>query len=248
MSPKTLDRRGAPARRRPRARRAAVPRRRQQPRLPRVLRAARGAPDDGRPADERAAGLHEHALQAPLRLPAARRRGRLGHATDAPDGDRRDLQGGPAPDAGPAAGAVPALPADRRGVRLSQPRVRGLGGGRRDRDARDARGRDRNPDLCRLDRPRRVPALQRERLADDDPARGRRRPRLHARARRAALRRAPRPGAGLHRAEGGHLGQHPGDPRDRGQDRGPADRAVRVARGGDRARRRALAGPQPRGP
>ena len=42
-------------------------------------------------------------------------------------------------DAGPAARAVPALPADRRGVRLPQPRVRGLGGGRRDRDARDAR-------------------------------------------------------------------------------------------------------------
>ena len=35
------------------------------------------------------------------------------------DGDRRDVQGGPAPDAGPAAGAVPSLPADRRGVRLS---------------------------------------------------------------------------------------------------------------------------------
>ena len=39
-------------------------------------------------------------------------------------------------DARPAARAVPALPADRRGLRLPQPRVRGLGGGRRDRHAR----------------------------------------------------------------------------------------------------------------
>ena len=42
--------------------------------------------------------------------------------------------------------AVPALPADRRGVRLPQPRVRGLGGRRRDRDARDARRRGRHQD------------------------------------------------------------------------------------------------------
>ena len=61
----------------------------------------------------------------------------------------------------------------------------------------------------RLHRPRRVPALQREHLADDDAARRRGRPRLHARARRAPLRRPPRPGAGLHRPQGRHLGQHP---------------------------------------
>ena len=36
--------------------------------------------------------------------------------------------------------------------------------------------------------------------------------------------------------------QHPGRPRDRRQDRRPADRAVRLARSGDRARGRALAG------
>ena len=131
----------------------------------------------------------------------------------------RRLQGRPEADAGPAARAVPALPADRRGVRLPQPRVRGLGGGRRDRDARDARRRGGDQDLRRLHRPRRVPALQREHLPDDDAARRRRRERLHARARRGALRRDARAGAGLHRPQGRHLRQHPGRPRHRRQDR-----------------------------
>ena len=80
-SAEDADRRGARPRRRPRARRGALPRRRQQPRLPRLLRAPRGAADDRRPADERAPRLHEHALQAPVRLPAARCRGRVGHAS-----------------------------------------------------------------------------------------------------------------------------------------------------------------------
>ena len=43
--------------------------------------------------------------------------------------------------------------------------------------------------------------------------------------------------------EGRHLGQHPRRSRHRRQDRGAADRPVRLARGGARARRRALAGP-----
>ena len=240
------DRRGARARRRAGARLGAVPRRRQQPRLPRVLRAPRGARDERRPADERAARLHEHALQAARRLPAEGRRRRLGLAAGAPGrrrrGGRRRLQGGPQADAGPAARAVPALPADRRGVRLPEPRVRGLGGRRRDRDARDPRRRRRDQDLRRLDRPRRVPALLRERLPDDDAARRRRRPGLHARARLGALRRPARPDPGLHRPQGRHVRQHPRRPRDRRQDRRPADRPVRLARGGDRARRRAVAG------
>ena len=42
-----------------------------------------------------------------------------------------------------------------------EPRVRGLGGRRRDRDARDARRRGRDQDVRRLDRPRRVPARAR---------------------------------------------------------------------------------------
>ena len=48
---------------------------------------------------------------------------------------------------------------------------------------------------------------------DDDAARRLGRQRLHARARRAPLRRAARPGAGLHRAQGRHVGQHPGHSR-----------------------------------
>ena len=89
--------------------------------------------------------------------------------------------------------------------------------------------------------------------SDDDAARRRGRQRLHARAGRAPLRRPARPGAGLHRAQGRHVRQHPRRPRHRRQDRGTADRAVRLARGGDRARGRALAGapeehPRARGP
>src|SRR5690349_17666241 len=82
--------------------------------------------------DERAARVHEHALQAARRLPAERSRGRVGHAARAPRRGRRGgrgrLQGRPEGDAGPAPRAVPALPPDRRGVRLSQSRVRGVGG------------------------------------------------------------------------------------------------------------------------
>ena len=69
----------------------------------------------------------------------------------------------------------------------------------------DPRRRGRAAHLRRLDRPRRLPALLRERLPDDDPARRRRRAGLHARAGRGALRRAARPGARLHRPQGRHV-------------------------------------------
>src|SRR6188768_2585644 len=55
--------------------------------------------------------------------------------------DSRPVHRAAAGDAGPAARAVPALTPDRRGVRLPQPRVRGVGGRRRDRHARLARRR-----------------------------------------------------------------------------------------------------------
>ena len=126
----------------------ALPRRRQQPRLPRLLRAARGARDLRRPARRRAARLHEHALQAARRLPPARRsrspgtRGRCTAPRSPRAADVVYKEGRrPMPDL--LRRAVPALPADRRGVRLREPRVRGLGGRRRDRDARDARRRRR---------------------------------------------------------------------------------------------------------
>ena len=99
--------------------------------------------------------------------------------------------------------------------------------------------------MRRLDRPRRLSALQRQHLPDDDPARRCRRQRLHAGAGRGPLRRDARAGARLHRTQGRHLRQHPGRPRDRRQDRRPADRAVRIARVRDRARAGALSGSRP---
>ena len=139
--PEDDHRRGARPRRRAGARGGSLPRRRQQPRVPGVLRAARGARDERRLPHERAARLHEHARQASLRLPPARRRRRLGHEARAPDGHLGRVQVRPPADARPAARAVSVLQADRGGVRLPQPRVRRLGGGRRDRHARDARRR-----------------------------------------------------------------------------------------------------------
>ena len=126
--PEDDHRRGARPRRRAGARGGSLPRRRQQPRLPGVFRAARGAGDERRLPHECAARLHEHARQAPLGLPPARRRSRLGHEARAPDGHLGRVQVRPPADARPAARAVPVLQADRGGVRLPKPRVRGLGG------------------------------------------------------------------------------------------------------------------------
>ena len=241
-------RRGAAARRRAREGLRALPRRRQQPRLSRLLRAARGARDDGGLPDERAARLHEHALQAAPGLPAQGRRGGLGHPAGRAPRDARDVQVGAEADAGPPERAVPVLPPDRRGVRLPQPRVRGLGGRRRDRDARDARGRSGDQDDDRLDRPRRVPARHRQRHADDDAARRLGRERVHARARRGAVRDPARSDPRLHRAQGRHERQHPRHPGHRRQDRRAAHPKVRLAGGGDRARRRADARAPPEHP
>jgi len=238
----------AAARRRACAGRRALPRRREQPGLPGLLRAARGAGDDRGLLDQRAPRVHEHALQAPDRLPPARRCGRLGHARRPSRGPVRDVQVGAPADAGPAARAVPVLPADRRGVRVPEPRVRGLGGGRRDRDAREPGRRGRDQDVRRVHRPGRVPARLGERHADDDPARRPGRPRLHPRAGRGAVRDPPRARAGLHRAQGGHVRQHRGRPRDRRQDGRSADRAVRVARGALRAPGRGVGREAPREP
>ena len=187
--------RGARPRRRAGARGGSLPRRRQQPRLQGVFRAARGARDERRLSHERAARLHEHARQAALGLPPAGRRGGLGHEARAPHGHLRRVQVRPPPDARSAARAVAVLQADRGGLRLPQPRVRRLGGGRRHRHSGDPRRRGGRAHVRRLDRPRRVPAGHGERLPDDDAARRRRRARLHARARHRAPRRAAREGS-----------------------------------------------------
>ena len=171
--------------------------------LPEELATSRRLPD------ERAARVRQHALQAARRLPAEGRRGRLGpgptHRLEVVGG----VQGRAPADAGPAARAVPALPADRRGLRLPQPRVRRLGGGRRhrhDRDAADEAGIK----TCVVSTDRDAFQLCSENVPDDDAARRRRRPGVHARARRGPLRHPAREGAGLHRPQGRHLRQHPG--------------------------------------
>src|SRR5205823_3930067 len=66
------------------------------------------------------------------------------------------------------------------------------------------------------------------------------RERLHAGAGGGALRDPTREGARLHRPQGRYLRQHRGRSGDRRQDGRSADRAVRVARGALRARRRGL--------
>ena len=129
--------------RRSRARVAPLPDRRQLARLPRLLRAPRGARDDGRLPDERAARLREHAHAAAHRLPPRRRDRGLGHAAGPPPRALPRLQGLAQADAlaAQAAAAVPA-PAGR-GVRVPQRRARGLRGRRRDRHAQPARARSR---------------------------------------------------------------------------------------------------------
>ena len=236
--------RGARPRRRARARGGSLPRRRQQPRLQGVFRPPRGARDERRLPHERAARLHEHARQAALGLPPARGRGRLGHEARAPHGDLRRVQVRPPADARPAPRAVPVLPADRRGVRLPQPRVRGLGGGRRHRHAGDPGRRGGRGHVRRLHRSRRIPACLGQRLPDDDAARRRRRARLYAGARHRASRRAARESARpdrpqrrllrLDRRRAGH----------RRQDRSAAHSAVRLGGRRARARRRAVARPR----
>ena len=116
-----------------------------------------------------------------------------------------------------------------------------MGGRRRDRDARDPSGRSRDPDRDRLDRPRCVSARLRQRQPDDDAAGRLGRAGVHAGPRRSSLRHPPGPDSGLHRTQGRHVGQHPGDSRHRRQDRRSADRTVRVAGGSARARGRPFA-------
>ena len=82
-----------------------------------------------------------------------------------------------------------------------QPRVRGLGSRRRDRHARHPGGRGRDPDMCRLDRPRCLPARHRQRLPDDDPARRGGCERLRPNASRRGWGSRPT-GARLHRLKG----------------------------------------------
>ena len=73
-------------------------------------------------------------------------------------------------------------------------------------------------------------ADERQRADHDHLARDHRHPRVRPRGRGRALRHPAGAGDRLHRAEGRHVGQHPGRPRHRGQDGRAAAAAVRVAR------------------
>ena len=74
-------------------------------------------------------------------------------------------------------------------------------------------------------------ADERQRADHDHLAGDHRHPRVRPRGRGRALRHPTRARAGLHRAEGRHVRQHPGRPGHRRQDRRPAAAEVRVARG-----------------
>ena len=93
-------------------------------------------------------------------------------------------------------------------------------------------------DLRDLARSRRLPARLRARLRAALAARRDRRARLHARARRGPLRHPAAARARLHRPQGRHLRRHPGRARHRRQDGLRPARALRLARGHLRERRR----------
>ncbi len=116
---------------------------------------------------------------------------------------------------------------------------RGLRGRRRDRVARRARAacRPAGSGDDRDRRPRRLPADRRGRAGegDGDRARDHRDEDLRPPGGDRPLRHRARADPRLLRPEGRHLGQHPGHPGDRRQDRQRAAADVRDARGGARA-------------
>ena len=222
----------------------ALPRRRQQPRLPRLLRAARGARDDAR-ASRRTRCSASRTCSSSCSRTTGRR------ASPSPGTRGPSHRGCETLDDVQVEGRKPMPDLLREQFPYFRPIVEAFGYRNLEFEGWEAddviatlatRADEAGiEDLRRLDRPRRVPARHRERHADDDAARRRRRERLHAGARRGALRHHARPDSGLHRAQGRHVRQHPRRSGNRRQDRRAADRAVRLARGGDRARRRALA-------
>ena len=217
-----------------------VPDRRQQPRLPRLLRPPGVDRDRGRAADERDLRVRLDDGQDPDRPLAEGGDRRLGQGLVGARERLRGVQVAAQVAPGPAARAVAAPRSARRGVRLSQRRGRGFRGRRRDRHPDPPGVRRRDPGDDRLRRPRRLPAGPRRGPGDDHLARGHRHEGLRPRRRDRALRRAAGAGHRLHRAQGRHLRQHPGRPRDRRQDRRPAAAAVRLARRGARVGRRDL--------
>ncbi len=221
----------------------AVPDRRQQPRLPGVLRAAGGDVDRGRAADERDLRVRVDAGQAVDRAHTGGRDRRLGRracrvARRSTSPTRRSA--GRAPTCCRSSGRHLEPIAEAFGFRNI--RVKGY-------EADDViaalvrkaqRGWD--PGDGRVGRSRRLPAGRRRRSRDDHLARDHRHAGLRPRWCRGALRRAPRARPRPDRAQGRHLGQHPRRSGRRRQDRGAATAALRLARGRARQRRRDLGG------
>ena len=123
----------------------ALPDRRQQPRLPGVLRAARVDRDLHRGAHQRDLRVRVDARQDPHRLRPEGDGRRLGRRLQRPQGGLPRVQGPARQPTRPAERAV-APPGTARGrLRLPQPRRRGLRGRRRDRldrrERQDARTR-----------------------------------------------------------------------------------------------------------
>ena len=206
-----------------RGRAAPVPDRRAQPRLPRLLRAARVDRDLDRRPDKRDLRLRLDAREDRHRVRRAADRRRLGRRYIRAHRDVRRVQG-PAPLApGSAQAAVARDGTARRGLRLLQREDRGLRGRRRDRLARRARDGGRAA-RARDDRDRRSRRLPADRRAgpgqgDGDRPRDHRDQDLRPPGGDRPLRHPARVDPRLLRPEGRHLRQHPRRPRDRRQDR-----------------------------
>ena len=218
----------------------AVPARRQQPRLPGVLRPAGVDRDLRRAADQRDLRLCVDAGEGDHRAPAGGARRRLGRRDVGAREHLPGIQGASALAPGPARRAVAASDAAGRGVRLHERQGRRLGGRRRDRLAGPRCPRAGDPGDGRIRRPRRLPAGHRRRAGDDHLARDHRHPGLRPRRGSRALRRSARAGHRPDRAEGRHLRQHPRRPGDRRQDRRDPAAGVRLPRGGAGQRRQGL--------
>ena len=240
--------RGARPRRRPGARRRALPRRRQQPRLPRVLRAAGGARDERRAA-RRTRCSASRTCSSSCSPTTGRRASRS-------PGTRGPSIAPPTPRPSTSStrqGRKPMPDLLREQFPHFRPIVEAFGYRNLEFEGWEAddviatlatRADEAGVKTCVVstDRDAFQLVLRRTSTLMMTPRGVSRRQRLHARARRGS---ATASGPTRCRTSSGSRATRrdniPGDPRDRRQDRRAADRAVRLARGGDRARRRALA-------
>ena len=214
-----------------RAVQGAVPDRRQQPRLPRLLRAPGVDRDLQGAAHERDLRVRVDAREDPHRVRRQAHARRLGRGHVGPQGGLRGLQGAARLEARPARGAVAPHAAARRRFGYENVQGGGLRGGRRDRDARPPGARAGHRRDGRDRRPRPVPADRAGRAGDGHEPRDHRDEDLRPRRGDRPLRHRARADPRLLRAEGRHLGQHPGRSGHRREDRLAAAPGARRARG-----------------